>query len=424
MQLELPMVSKSPEKRAQKASSWDLMQGIGFETDAGVSVSPYLAENLSAVFACVQVIAETVSTLPLVVYRVTGDGRASDPRHAVARLFSRDPNELQTAPEFIEMVVAHCLLRGNAYAEIVRDARGAPVELIPLHPDHVSVVRYPGTRRIAYDYSDPNTGGTRRLLMDEVLHLKDRSDDGIVGKSRLHRARETFGTAVATERFAASTFRNGASLSGVLSHPEQIGNEASENIRKSFEDIHKGSSNAGRIAVLEEGLKWQAISVSPEDAQMLESRRFSVEQIARMFRVPPPIIGDLSHGNYSNVVELNRAFAIHCIRPWCTKLERAIERALFSEAGRMTHETEFDMDELTRGDMLTRWQSYRIMREIGGANANEIRAWEKINPRSDPGGNEYLAPMNMQGEQKGAPKEEKGRGMKDGSEERVGESEA
>lgn len=391
------------EKRAAP-SSWDLMRGVGVESEAGVYVSPHVGENLSAVFGCVQVISETVATLPLVVYRREGDGvRSADRQHPVARLFLREPNALQTAPEFLEMVTAHCLLRGNGFAEIVRDARGAPAELIPLHPDHVGVMRIPGTRRVVYDYSDPITGGTRRLLADEVLHLKDRSDDGIVGKSRLQRARETFGTAIAVERHAANTFKNGATLSGVLSHPENLGEDASERLRKSFEEIHKGTGNAGKVAVLEEGLKWQSISVAPEDAELLESRKFGVETIARIYRVPPPVIGDLSHGNYSNTVELNRMFAIHCIRPWLTKWERAIERALFSEEGRRQYEAEFDMDELTRGDMLARWQSYRIMREIGGASANEIRAWEKINRRDDPGGDEFLSPMNMASEQTGRP---------------------
>jgi HK97 family phage portal protein len=393
------------ETRSAPPTSWDLLRtGGSIETEAGVGVSPHLAENLSAVFACVQIISETVATLPLVCYRRTGDRvRSPDPQHPVSRLFSGDPNDWQTAPEFIETVTAHCLLRGNGYAEIVRDAKGQPVELIPYHPDWVSVVQFANSRRIAYDVSDPR-GGTRRLLPEEMLHLKDRSDDGVCGKSRLHRARETFGTVLATERFAASTFRNGAALSGVLSHPEQIGEEAGKRLRSSFESIYKGSGNAGRIAILEEGLKWTQISVSPEDAQMLESRRLGVENIARIYRVPPPVLGDLSNGSYSNVTELGRWFYAHTIQPWLVRWEKLIERTLFSEAGRASYEVEFDTDLLLRGDMLTRFQSYRIAREIGLYNANELRQFEKQNPRTDPGGNEYFAPANMASEQTGRPK--------------------
>lgn len=396
------------EKRSADGS-WDRLRGVG-DAEA-VYISPHLAENLSAVFSCVQIISETVATLPPTVYRNVGDGvRAVAADHPVARLLSRQPNSLQTGPEFLEMMTAHCLLRGNAYAEIVFDNRGAPAELIPLRPDHVAVLRIPGTRRVVYDYSDPLTGGTRRLLADEVLHLKDRSDDGIVGRSRLARARETFSTAIAVERHASNTFRNGVTLSGVLSHPDNIGEDASERLRTSFEGIHKGSGNAGKVAVLEEGLKWQAISVAPEDAELLASRKFGGENIARIYRVPPPVLGDMAGNNYSNAVEMNRWFAIHCIRAWATKWERAIERALLSEEGRRSIEVEFDMDELTRGDMLARWQSYRIMREIGGATANEIRAWEKINRRTDPGGDEFLAPLNMMPEQTGQPVADRGGG--------------
>jgi HK97 family phage portal protein len=394
------------ESRSATPTSWDLLRtGGGLDTDAGVPVSPHLAENMSAVFACVQIISESVASLPLAVYRTDAGAqvRSAAPGHPVSQLFAGDPNDLQTAPEFIEMMTAHCLLRGNSYAEIVRDAKGQPVQLIPLHPDWVSVVTFANSRRIAYDVSDPR-GGTRRVLPEEMLHLKDRSDDGIIGKSRLHRARETFGTVAATERFAAANFRNGAALSGVLSHPEQIGEEAGQNLRRSFESIYKGADNAGRIAILEEGLKWQAISVSAEDAQMLESRRFGVEAIARIFRVPLPVLGDLTNANYSNVVEMNRMFFGHCLQPWLVRWEKLIQRSLFSEAGRASYEVEFDADLLLRGDMLTRFQAYRIARETGVYNANELRAFEKQNPRTDPGGDEYLTPANMASEQTGRPK--------------------
>jgi hypothetical protein len=180
------------------------------------------------------------------------------------------------------------------------------------------------------------------LLQEEILHLKDRSDDGICGKSRLARARETFGTAIAAERFAAATFRNQARLSGVLQTDQLLGPEALQNLKRSVTDLWSGSENAGHIGILEEGLKWQAISVSPQDAEMLATRKFGVEQIARMFRLPPPILGDLSGGNFSSLVELNRWFAQHSISPWLTKWERAVERLLFSEAQRASFEVEFD----------------------------------------------------------------------------------
>lgn len=400
----LSRIFKSKTEQRAGPSSWDLMRGIG-DTASGVTVSPYYAENLSAVYACIQAISETVACLPLRVYRNSGDGvKLVDRQHPVARLFQR-PNEIQTTPEFVEMLMGHCLLRGNAYSEIVRDGRGAPVELIPFHPDQVSVFRIPKTRQIIYDVTDLD-GRRRRLLPEEMLHLRDRSDDGIIGKSRLQRTREALGTTMATEQHAASTFKNGVRLSGVLSHPDRISKEAHENIRDSFAAKYAGSKNAGQMAVLEEGLKWQSISVSPEDAELLASRRFGTETIARIYRVPLPLLADISNGSYANVVELNRMFATHCLTPWIVRLEQIIMRDLLSEEGQRSHLVEIDQDDLLRGDMLQRWQAYRIMREIGGASANEIRAWEKINRRSDPAGDEFLSPMNMQSEQTGAPKQD------------------
>ena len=398
------MVATITTEQRSAPTTWDLLRtGADFHSDTGVPVSANLAENLSVVFACVQVISETVAMLPAHVYRKGQDGkRAEDPNHPVAVMLGGDANARQTAGEFIEMMTAHCLLRGNGYAEIVRDGRGAPVALNPFHPDHVSVVRIPRTGRYAFDVSLPE-GGTRRLLPEEMFHLKDRSDDGVIGKSRLARARETFGGALATERYAGSTFRNGASMSGILSHPEHIGEEASKNLRESFKATYSGADKAGEVAVLEEGLKWQQISVSPDDAQMLESRRFSVEALARIFRVPPPVIGDFQGGNYSSISEVGRWFYSHCIMPWLTKWERQIERSLFSALSRRSLEVEFDADLLLRSDMLTRFQAYRIAREIGVYNANELRKFEKQNPRTDPAGEEYFAPANMQQEQSGRP---------------------
>jgi HK97 family phage portal protein len=398
----------STEKRAAP-TSWDLLRtGADYGTDAGVPVTTYLAENLSVVTACVTAISETAGMLPGHLYRKLPDGsRVEDPEHPVARLFSGDPNDNQTATEFIEMLTAHCLLRGNAFAEIVRNARGEPVALEPFHPDHVRVVQIPRTGRYAYDVSLPS-GGTRRLLPEEMLHLKDRSDDGIVGKSRLTRARETFGVAIATERYAASTFRNGASMSGVLVHPGVIGPDGVQRLRADFDSKFVGSDKAGATAILEEGMKWQQVSCHPDDAQMLESRKFSTMALARIFRVPPPVIGEFEGGNYSSVSEIGRWFYSHCMMPWLNKWERLIEHSLLSSVGRRNYEFEFDCDLILRGDMLTRFQSYRIAREIGVYNANELRKFEKQNPRTDDGGNKYFEPANMQPTQNGLPIADRG----------------
>jgi HK97 family phage portal protein len=256
-----------------------------------------------------------------------------------------------------------------------------------------------------YDVTDWEGGATRRLLQEDMLHLKDRSDDGIVGKSRLQRARETFGTAIAAETFAASTYRNSARVSGVLVHPDQIGDEAAKNLGDSFMEKHAGAKNAGSVPVLEEGVRFQQISVSPADAEMLGSRRFSVEQIARLFRVPLPLLSTSDSQAYNSTVELHRAFVQHAILPWVRRWEAVIDQALLSEEARRSTWVEFNLDELTRANALERWQGYRIAREVGAMSANDIRREERMNPRTDPAGDDYLAPLNMSSEQKGAPQD-------------------
>jgi HK97 family phage portal protein len=391
-----------------RSTSWDhLRTGGMYETDAGVIVGPYLAENLASVFGAVQCLSESVAQLSLHTFRKTPTGREEDINHPVSRLFAGSVNEWQSSFDFFELMVAHCLLYGNAYASIERDGRGAVVALNPVHPSWVSVVKIPRTGGYRFDVSMPE-GGTRRLLPHEIFHLRDRSSDGIVGVSRLARCREALGGAVALERFSNSTFKNGATLSGVLSHPGQLGDAAAERLRHSFESAHTGSHNAGRVLIAEEGMSWHALSVAPRDAEMLASRRFTVEQIARIFRIPPPILGHMEDSNYSSVSELGRWFVQYSLIPWLRRIESTVERCLLSTESQRTHEVEFDADELLRGDLLTRWQAYRIMRETGGASANEIRKWEHVNPRTDPGGDSFFEPRNMQPEQTGRPIADRG----------------
>ena len=320
------------------------------------------------------------------VFRRAGDGvKMQTPRILSRDFFSANRTKFKRRPSSSKCWSAIVRCAATLTPKLCAMAGALLSSLVPYHPDQVSVWRIPGTRDLLYDFFDLD-GRRRRLLPEQVLHLRDRSDDGIIGKSRLQRARESIGTAIAVERHAASTFKNGAKLSGVLSHPSMLSETAHQNIVDSFSAKYTGSDKAGSVAVLEEGMRWQATSVSAEDAELLASRRFGTETICRIFRVPLPLVGDISNGSYSNVVELNRMFATHCLTPWIVRLEQTIERDLLSEEGQRTHLVEIDQDGLLRGDMLARWQSYRIMREIGGASANEIRGWEKINRRTDPDG--------------------------------------
>lgn len=391
------------ETRAQP-TSWDLLATLGFPSGTGQYVSPAVVEGLAAAYSAVQIIAETVGTLPLAVYRKVANGvREEEERHPVARLFHVAPNDLQTPSEFVTTMQANCLLHGAAYAEIVRDGAGQPVALWPFHPGQVAVLRVPGTRRLIYQVSDEVS--SRRLLPSEVFAIRDRTDDPFVIRSRLDRAREALGGAVATERFAAATWRNGARLSGIVSHPEAIGPDAARTLRESLQSLYGGAENAGRIGVLEEGMAWKEMSATPHDAELSEARRLAVLEVARVFNIPAPLLNELTNANYSNVVEMRRQFAAGTIQPWLVRWEQAVKRDLFSEAGRRSHDVEFDMDLLVRADFLTRLQGYRIGRETGLYSANDLRRFENLNPRDDADADAYLAPMNMQSEQTAAPKE-------------------
>jgi len=394
---------RSELERRSAPTSWDLLAADGLSTRAGVAVNAGAAEKLSAAFASVQLISQTLASMPVIIYRRDASGaRFEDRRHPVARLFAGDINENQTAADFFELMQAAVLWHGNAYCEIVRNAAGQPVELIPYAPPMVSVLRLPG-RRLVYDASDVD-GRTRRLLASEMLHLRDRSTDGLVGISRLLRARESFSTAIATENFASSTFKNGARLSGILQHPEALGQEAQKNLKTTFKKHYSGAKNAGEVLVLEEGMTFKPVSVPPEAAELLQSRRFTVESVARLFGVPAQLIGDTSQTNFSNFVEASRHFARFTLVPWAVRWEQTLARSLLGGADRATHEIEINLDELLRGDPLQRAQTWRVLREIGAVNANEIRALEGWNPRTDPAGDEFLAPLNMMPEQKAAPK--------------------
>ncbi|MCR4267092.1 phage portal protein [Nitratireductor sp. ZSWI3] len=397
-------IGRKGESRSQP-TSWDLLGTFGLPTLTGQMVSPAVVEGNAAAFAAITVISEAVGSLPLVIYKRDGDGvRQAETSHPVARLFAEAPNDLQTPAELVTMMMANCLMHGAAYAEIVRDGNGRPTALWPIHPGQIAIERILGTRRVRYQVSDEV--GSRRLLPGEIFTIRDRFDDPFTPRSRLDRAREALGGAVATERFAASIWRNGARLSGVVQHPEQIGPEAAKTLRESLQALYGGSENAGRIAVIEEGSTWKEISSSPVDAELSEARRLAVLEVARIFNVPAPLLNELTNANYSNVVELRRQFAAGTIQPWLVRWEQAIMRDLFSEAGRRSHEAEFDMDLLVRADFLQRLQGYRIGREVGLYSANELRRFENLNPRDDAEANAYLSPLNMQREQKGEMKDD------------------
>lgn len=368
------------ESRASGTVFWP---GAGFlATNSGQHVNAKLAENLATVSACIGAVSSAIASLPAYVYRGAPDGRAEVGDHPVARLIRR-PNDSQTWPDWIEWTVAQALAFGNAISSIEYDGAGRVIALRPIPWPNVQAVLLPNGE-LAFDviaYTAPwgGTGQPRRLLASEVFHLRDRSDDGLLGRSRISRAPEVVGNALALQEWAGAIWQNAATPSGALKLPAGVTSpEILKRIRERLSQTQTGASNARKVLILEGGIEWQSLSVSPEDAEVLASRRFSVEELCRIFQVPPPIIQDLSHGTFTNSREAGRWFAQFSLGPWVRKIEAEFARSVFTDP---TMSLEIDMSALMRGDAESRWASHKIAVEAGILTPDEVREIEGFNPR-------------------------------------------
>jgi HK97 family phage portal protein len=348
----------------------------------GHAVNALVAENLSAVTACVGAISSTMASLPAYVYRQTEAGRMLADDHPVSALLRR-PNERQTWPDWLEWMVAQVLLHGNALSVIESDGQGRPTALVPVPWSNVQVFMLPNGR-LAYDvvrFIAPwgGNGQPRRLLDDEVFHLRDRSDDGIIGRSRISRAPDVLGQAVGIQTYASAMWANGATPAGVLTVAGSLSTEAAQRLRHSWEQAHTGSHNAKRTVILEQGASWQAMSVSPEDAEVLASRRFTVEELCRLYQVPPPIVQDYTHNTFTNAAQASLWFAQLTLSPWARKIEAEFDRSIFGEDDRC--HLDIDLSGLMRGDYSARWAAYAVAVDKRILDVDEIREAEGYNPR-------------------------------------------
>lgn len=339
-------------------------------------VNPRSAQGISAVYGCVAAISETVASLPLILFRRTGDDRERASDHPLYRVLHDLPNPGQTALEFREWMQACVLLRGNAFARIVRGWDGQVRELWPLSPDRVTVLSVGDA--LAYDVTD-QAGKVQRLLADEVLHLRHRAgDDARLGVSPIAAAREVIQLAIAERDHGNATFINGTRLSGILKFPGQLKTGQRQTIRDSWNSQYAGGTNSGKTAILEEGVEYQTVSMTLEDAEWIAARQFSVEEVCRLFRVPPTIVGDLRHGNYSNSVELARQFVTLTLRRHLLMWEQAIAHKLLTEAGRRTYFAEHQVEGLLRGDATNRADFYAKGIDAGWLLPSEARRLENL----------------------------------------------
>ena len=363
------------ERRGASDPSW------AYLASQQAGATPRNAESVSAVYACVSAISETIASLPLILYRRAGDeGRERAKDHPLYKVLHDIPNGQQTALEFREQVQASVLLRGNAYAEIVRGYDGQVRELWPIPAERVQVIRL-ASGRLAYDVLGYTGTGSRRLVQEEMFHLRHRTETGLLGVSPITAAREVVELAIAEREHGASTFRNGTALKGILKFPGTLSTEQRQVIRESWSTQYAGSANAGKTPVLEEGVDYTPVSMTLEDAEWIAARQFSVEEVCRLFRVPPTVVGDLRHGNYSNSVEMGRQFVVLSLRRHLSMCEHAIARCLLSEAAQRTYFAEHNVEGLLRGDSLNRAQFYERAIADGWMSVDEVRRLENLPPR-------------------------------------------
>lgn len=361
-------------------------------TDAGVDLTVQGSLASTTVFACVRILSESVAALPLILYRRRADrgkDRATD--HSLFSRLRLLPNPEMTSIELRETFMGHLLTWGNAYAEIEYTGGGDVLGLWPLRPDKVRVKRR--NRRLTYIVTMPK-GPEVGLPFERVMHIKGLGYDGMVGYSPIGMARQAVGLSLATEKYGAKYFGNGAKPGGVLEHPGAISDEAESRLRKSWEMMHQGLDNAQRVAILEEGMNYRAVGLAPEESQFLETRRFQVAEIARMYRVPLHMLAELERGTpRSNVEQMSLEFVIYSLMPWLVRIEQAISRDLLTSAERQELFAEHLVDGLLRGDLTSRYDAYGIGRQQGWLSVNDIRDFENMNPID--GGDDYLVPLNM-----------------------------
>lgn len=370
------------------------------QSSAGKRVNERSAMQTSAVYACVRVISESVASLPLHLYRYNAEGgkeKAID--HPLYHLLHDEPNSEMTAYSFFEVALTHLLLWGNSYSQIIRNGKGEVVGLYPLMPDRMTVDR-DEKGHLYYEYlvsaddASINSGSTVRLKPEEVLHVPGLSFDGLVGYSPIAMAKNAIGLGIAAEEYGSKFYANGAAPSGVLEHPGTLKDPSK--VRESWTQTFGGSANSNKVAVLEEGMKYTPISINPSEAQFLETRNFQIIEIARIFRVPPHLIGQLDKATFSNIEQQSLEYVTYTLRPWICRLEQAMARRLFTEEEKKTYFVKFNVDGLLRGDYQSRMNGYAVARQNGWMSANDIRELENLDRiPAELGGNLYLINGNM-----------------------------
>lgn len=400
--MNIPIISKLIKARDKPK---DYYSGSNYTylfgpTTSGKTVNEFTAMQTTAVYSCVRILAEAVASLPLHVYRYKENGKERVYNHHLYHILHNEPNTEMSSFVFRETLMSHLLIWGNAYAQIIRDGAGRVVALYPLLPNKMTVSR-DKNGEIYYIYtttSDENPNfkdyGSVVLRKQDVLHIPGLGFDGLVGYSPIAMAKNAVGMTIATEEYGASFFANGANPGGVLEHPGVL--KDPKKVRDSWNEVYRGTANAHKIAVLEEGMKYQQIGIPPEEAQFLETRKFQINEIARLYRIPPHMVGDLEKSSFSNIEQQSLEFVKYTLDPWVIRWEQAMQCSLLLPKEKQEFFIRLNVDGLLRGDYQSRMNGYSVARQNGWLSANDIREMEDMNPIPDEeGGNLYLINGNM-----------------------------
>ena len=370
---------------------------------SGKIVNEKTSLQVSAVYACVRVLSESLASLPLDLFKYTGNvGSEKDRSLPLYRVLHDEPNPEMTSFTWRETAMAHLLTWGNHYSQVIRNNAGQVVGLYPLLPDRMTVNRDDQTGEIYYVYivsKDEAVPGVRanepvRIEAEDVLHIPGLGFDGLVGYSPIAMMRNSIGATIAAEEYGSRFFENGATPSGVLEHPGVL--KDPKRLRDSWHETYGGSGNAGKVAILEEGLTFKSISISPADAQLIETRKFQINDIARIFRVPPHMIGDLEKATFSNIEQQALEFVKYTLDPWLSRWEQAMNRRLLNSIEKRDHYIQFNAEGLLRGDLKSRAEAYAVARQNGWMSANDIRRKEGMDLiPAELGGDRYLCNGNM-----------------------------
>lgn len=389
--------SRDKPTNATSGSSYRFFLG---GSTSGKAVTERSAMQMTAVYSCVRILAEAIAGLPLHLYTYKDDGgKEKAIGHPLYLLLHDEPNPEMSSFVFRETLMTHLLLWGNAYAQIIRNGKGEVVALYPLMPNRMTVDR-DSSGQLFYTYQMNNTdaptmkAGTVILKPSDVLHIPGLGFDGLVGYSPIAMAKNAIGLAIATEEYGAKFFANGATPGGLLEYPGTV--KDPDRVRESWNKGFSGSQNAGKVAILEEGMKYTPISIAPEQAQFLETRKFQINEIARIFRVPPHMVGDLEKSSFSNIEQQSLEFVKYTLDPWVVRWEQSLSRALFTPEEKKRYFFKFNVEGLLRGDYQSRMNGYATARQNGWMSANDIRELENLDriPAED-GGDLYLINGNM-----------------------------